>query len=123
MTIIITLVAGMFAGVLSGLLGVGGGLILIPIMIFLLDMSQHTAQGISLLVIIPTALAGIWQLHKAQLVNYKLALYLSIGAVLGALLSANFVQYIPADNLKKIFGVFVLFMGLRTIWSVQRKKQ
>ncbi len=123
MTIIITLVAGMFAGVLSGLLGVGGGLILIPIMIFLLDMSQHTAQGISLLVIIPTALAGIWQLHKAQLVNYKLAFYLSIGAVLGALLSANFVQYIPADNLKKIFGVFVLFMGLRTIWSVQRKKQ
>ena len=55
--IIITLLAGMSAGILSGLLGVGGGLILIPIMTFILGLSQHAAQGISLLVIIPTALA------------------------------------------------------------------
>jgi len=122
MTILITFIAGMFAGILSGLLGVGGGLILIPIMIFLLGMSQHTAQGISLLVIIPTALAGLWQLHKAKLIHYNLAFYLSLGAVLGALLSANFVHYIPADNLKRIFGIFVLFMGIRTIWSVKTKK-
>lgn len=113
--IIITLLAGMSAGILSGLLGVGGGLILIPIMTFILGLSQHAAQGISLLVIIPTALAGIWQLHKAKLVNYHLALYLAIGAIIGALISSATVQYIPAGSLKIIFGVFVIFAGIRTV--------
>lgn len=116
MTIILmTLLAGLSAGILSGLLGVGGGLIMIPIMTFLLGVSQHAAQGISLVVIIPTALAGIWQLHKAKLVNYQLALYLAIGAIIGALISSGLVQYIPADRLKMIFGVFVVITGIRTI--------
>ena len=119
----ITLLAGLFAGILSGLLGVGGGLVLIPIMIFLLGFSQHTAQGISLLVIIPTALAGLWQLHKAKLINYHLALYLSMGSIVGALISANFVQYIPAQDLKLIFGCFVIFMGARTILGTLKQKK
>jgi len=120
--IVITLLAGTAAGILSGLLGVGGGLILIPIMIFLLGMSQHAAQGISLLVIIPTAMAGIWQLHKAKLVNYNLALYLACGSIIGALISSSFVQYIPAERLKLIFGIFVIIMGIRTILGTTKPK-
>lgn len=114
-TIIITLLAGILSGILSGLLGLGGGVILIPIMLFVLHMSQHTAQGISLLVIIPTALAGLWQLQKAKLVNYRVALYLAVGAISGALLSANFVQYIPANYLKNLFAVFIICIGIKTI--------
>lgn len=113
--IIITLLSGVLSGILSGLLGLGGGVILIPIMLFVLHMSQHTAQGISLLVIIPTALAGLWQLQKDRLVNYKLALYLAAGSISGALLSANFVQYIPADYLKLLFGAFIICIGIKTI--------
>lgn len=120
--IIITLLAGLLAGILSGLLGVGGGLILIPMMIFLLGMSQHAAQGISLLVIIPTAMAGIWQLHKAKLVNYNLAMYLACGAIIGALMSASIVQYIPADRLKLVFGIFMISIGIRTIWLNSKSK-
>ena len=120
--IIMTLLAGLFAGILSGLLGVGGGLILIPIMTFLLGLSQHVAQGISLLVIIPTALAGLWQLHKSKLINYHLALYLALGSISGALMSSSFVQYVPAQHLKLIFGYFVILMGVRTILGTLKSK-
>lgn len=119
--ILITLLSGILSGILSGLLGLGGGVILIPIMLFILHMPQHTAQGISLLVIIPTALAGIWQLHKAKLVNYKLASYLALGSISGALVSSNFVHYIPADDLKLIFGVFIIGIGCKTIWDTNKK--
>lgn len=120
-TILITLLSGMLAGILSGLLGLGGGVILIPIMLFILHMSQHTAQGISLLVIIPTALAGIWQLHKAGLVNYQLAFYLAIGSISGALVSANVVQYIPATQLKLLFGLFIICIGCKILWETKNK--
>ena len=113
--VLVTLLAGILTGILSGLLGVGGGIILIPIMIFVLGMSQHAAQGISLLVIIPTALAGLWQLHKAKLINYEVALYLAIGSIIGALISASLVQYVPAANLKLLFGIFVIIIGIATI--------
>jgi uncharacterized membrane protein YfcA len=120
--ILITLLAGILAGILSGLLGVGGGLILIPIMVFLLGIPQHAAQGISLLVIIPTAIAAIWQLHKANLVNYTLAMHLALGSIIGALISSNLVQYVPSDRLKLIFGIFIIFMGIRTILGSLKSK-
>lgn len=120
MTIAITLAMGLFAGILSGLLGIGGGVVLVPMMVFILGVAQHTAQGISMIVIIPTALAGIMQFHKDKLIDYRVAAYLATGAVLGALISANFVQNIPADILKRVFGIFVILTGLRMILTKQK---
>lgn len=117
-----TLFAGLLAGILSGLLGVGGGIVLVPMMVFFLGLSQHIAQGISLLVIIPTAASGLWHLHKEKLVDYRTAALLSIGAIIGATLSASFVQSIPAAELKKIFGVFVIIMGGRMVFAKNRAK-
>lgn len=106
---------GLLCGILSGLLGIGGGVVLVPVMVLLLGITQHIAQGISMLVIIPTSLAAIYQLHKANLVDYRLAGWLAGGAIAGALVSANFVQYIPAEELKRIFGVFIIFSGVRML--------
>lgn len=113
---------GLTAGVISGLLGVGGGAVLVPMLVFFLGLTQHMAQGISLVYIIPTAIAGLIQLHRKQLVDYRMAMYLAIGSVAGALLSANFVQYIPGSDLKRIFGVFVIFTGVRMIMAKEKKK-
>jgi hypothetical protein len=123
MIILITLIIGMITGILSGLLGVGGGIIMVPMMVFVLGVAQHAAHGVSLLVIIPTALAGIWQLHKEKLIHYRMAGYLAVGAVIGALISANFVQDIPANDLKRIFGIFVIIMGSRVILTTSNIKQ
>ncbi|MCX7779362.1 MAG: sulfite exporter TauE/SafE family protein [Negativicutes bacterium] len=116
MTLWATAIAmGMATGILSGLMGVGGGVILVPMLAVFLGIPQHTAQGISMIVIIPTAIAGIMHLMKEKLVNYRVAGFLALGAVCGSLISANFVQYIPGDALKKIFGIFVIFTGIRMI--------
>lgn len=120
MELAVILGAGLAAGLLSGLMGVGGGLILVPILVFVLGFSQHAAQGISLAVILPTALAGVWQFHRQGLVRYRLAALLSLGAVGGALASSSLVQEVSPELLRRWFGVFVIVMGARMARS--RKK-
>lgn len=111
----IILAIGLLTGVLSGLLGVGGGVVLIPMMVFILGAEQHMAQGVSMLFIIPTALSGLYYLAKNKLVDLQVAMLIAAGAVSGALVSANFAHFIPGDDLKKIFGIFVIYSGIRMI--------
>lgn len=118
---LIVVAMGASVGLLSGLLGIGGGVVLVPMLVFLLGIAQHTAQGISMLVIIPTSLVSVWIFYKQQLINYQVAAYMATGAVLGALISANFVQDVPASDLKRIFGIFVIFSGLRMLWATRKK--
>lgn len=115
MDVLLLLAMGGATGILSGLLGVGGGVVLIPMMVFLLGTPQHLAQGVSMLFIIPTALSGLWHLHRQKLVNLPVAMYIGAGSIAGALISANFVQFIPGDDLKKLFGVFVIYSGIRMV--------
>ena len=119
-TIISTVGIGLIAGVLSGLLGIGGGVIMVPLMVFVLGIGQHMAQGISMLVIIPTSLVAIYHLHKDNLVDYRISAYLAAGAVTGALISANYVQYIPAGDLKRLFGIFIIFTGVRMLLAKKK---
>ena len=112
---LIILAMGLSTGILSGLLGVGGGVVLVPMMVFLLGTEQHLAQGISMLFIIPTALSGLYHLIKCKLVDLRVAMFLASGAVVGALISANYVQYIPAADLKRLFGAFVIISGIRMV--------
>ncbi len=121
MTLLLTLAIGLVGGVLSGLLGIGGGVVLIPMMVFILGIAQHTAQGISMLVIIPTALVALWHFHKDKMVDYRMAGLLALGAVSGALITANFVQYIPGNDLKKLFGVFIIYTGIRMVMAKPKK--
>lgn len=118
--LLITIAIGLLTGLLSGLLGIGGGVVMVPLMVFGLGLNQHLAQGISMVVIIPTSLAAIYHLHKAQLVDYRIAAYIAAGAICGALISANFVQQIPAAELKRIFGIFVIFTGGRMLLAKKK---
>lgn len=119
--IFLTLAIGLVGGVLSGLLGIGVGVVLIPMMVFILGIAQHTAQGISMLVIIPTALVALWHFHKDKMVDYRMAGLLALGAVSGALVTANFVQYIAGSDLKKLFGVFIIYTGIRMVAAKAKK--
>ena len=75
----------------------------------------YLAQGISMLFIIPTALSGLYHLVRSNMVDLRVAMYIAAGALAGALVSANFVQYIPAADLKKLFGAFVIYSGIRMV--------
>jgi len=120
-TVLIIFSIGLSVGLLSGLLGIGGGVVLVPMLVLLLGVAQHTAQGISMLVIIPTSIVSVWIFYKEKLINYQAATYMAVGAVLGALISANFVQVVPASDLKHIFGIFVIFSGVRMLLGTRNK--
>ncbi|MBP1764585.1 MAG: Sulfite exporter TauE/SafE [Firmicutes bacterium] len=120
-SILVIFVSGLCAGMASGILGVGGGIILVPVMVFILGLTQHMAQGISLLVIIPTALSGAYHLHKEKLIHYRTAFYLAVGAVIGTILSSNFVQMVPGKLLQETFGIFIIFTGLKMIFTKSKK--
>ncbi len=119
--IIVAIAVGLVGGILSGLLGIGGGVVMVPLMVFILGIGQHMAQGISLLVIIPTAAVALWHFHKNKMVDYRMAGLLALGAIVGALISANFVQYIPASDLKKLFGIFIIYTGIRMVTAKAKK--
>jgi uncharacterized membrane protein YfcA len=110
---LIALAVGLFAGVISGLMGIGGGNVLVPASTILLALEQHQAQGVSLLVIVPTASSGAWSHYKRGNVDLKVALLLSGGAIPGGLAGARIAQGIPSDQLRVTFGVLLLYFALR----------
>ena len=112
---------GFFAGILTGIMGIGGGVVLVPMMVLLLGVQQHLAQGISMLVIIPTVLVAIFKLRKSRLFQFRLALLLAAGSMLGSLVSSNLVQQIDGAVLKRIFGLLVIYSSYKMIFPPVKK--
>lgn len=106
---------GFIAGIFSGLLGIGGGIILIPLMVTYLGVSQHMAHGTSLATIIPTALTASLVYGFTNSINFSPALPLAIGSIIGASLGSRWMKSIPPKQLKQLFGVFLIIIGIRMI--------
>ncbi len=115
MHIVIAVAVGLVAGVISGMLGVGGGTISIPAMVLLLGVEQHTAQGVSLAAMMFTALVGAF-IHYRQ-GNVKLsAVFLIIpSAVAFSFLGAWAAGHVTAEWLTRAFAIFLLLMGCRML--------
>jgi uncharacterized membrane protein YfcA len=110
---LISLAVGMFTGVVSGLMGIGGGNVLVPASTILLGLEQHQAQGVSLIVIIPTAISGAMSHYRRGNVNVRIALLLIPGAIVGGFIGARIAQPIPSDLLRIIFGILLFYFALR----------
>ncbi|MFC1478011.1 sulfite exporter TauE/SafE family protein [Candidatus Margulisiibacteriota bacterium] len=111
-----TLMIGLCAGFFSGLLGIGGAVIMVPAMVYILKVSQHLAQGTALLIIIPTAIAGVLVYSKNNHVDVNMAIIITVTAILGGLIGASAAQYVPAVILRKMFGIFMIFIGLQMLF-------
>ncbi len=107
---------GIVTGLVNGLLGIGGGTILIPAMVFALGVSQHQAHGTSLAVILPTTVASCVIYGLNNDLNYTVALEVAMGGILGGYLGAKLMNKIPADRLRQFFGVFMFLAGLRMMF-------
>lgn len=114
-------IIGFLAGVLSGL-AVGGGTLLVPALVFISGVTQHMAQGVTLLSFIPTSLVAVITHYKMGNVKPRLALYLTLGTVGGAVLGSLTAVQIPAPYLRRIFGVFLLIMGIYEFFCKVHKK-
>ena len=109
------LLVGLTAGVLAGLFGIGGGLIMVPAMVLLFSFDQHTAQGTSLLVIIPAAAAGSVTHYRQGRLVVGGALALAAGGVIGALIGSTTALTLDDGLLQRLFALFLIAMAIRLL--------
>jgi len=107
---------GLVAGVISGLLGIGGGIIIVPALVFLLSFSQHAAQGTTLAMLVPPiGLLAAWMYYSKGFVDVKVAGLMCAGFFIGGLLGAKFAIAISDMTLTRIFGVALLCVSVKMI--------
>jgi uncharacterized membrane protein YfcA len=106
---------GLLVGVLSALLGVGGGVVMVPFIVLALSVGQHTAEGTSLLVIVPTAAVGVIAHHRSGFVSFLSGALMGVGGIVGSFIGAAIALEFSAGFLETLFGAFVIMMGVRLI--------
>ena len=116
MNIFFYVLLGLVAGIFSGLIGIGGGIILVPALALLFGLSQHTAQGTTLaLMVPPIGLLAAWTYYKGGFVDLKIAALICLGFFVGGLVGAKFATGISEQVLRKVFGVALLAASLKMI--------
>lgn len=113
---------GFCAGIISGM-GIGGGTILIPALLFLTDISQQQAQGVNLIYFIPTAITALITHQKKGSLDWKTARPLAALGLAGAAAGAFLAVSLQSELLRKIFGGFLFLMGLSEIFKKDKKKE
>jgi len=118
------LLLGAFAGVLAGLLGVGGGLVIVPVLAFIFgdrgfESIMHMAVGTSLATIVLTSISSVRAHHRRGAVRWEVFARLTPGIILGALAGAALAEQMPSDRLRLVFGVFELLVALQMALSLR----
>ena len=114
MEILILLFIGLLAGFMSGLIGIGGGIVIIPALVYLLGYSQQNAQGTSLgLLLLPIGILAVLNYHKAGFVNIKAAAIMCITFIIGSYITSKIAVELPETIIKKMFAVFLLFYAAK----------
>jgi len=104
-----------FGGLASGLLGIGGGLLIVPIMTFAMGMAIHLATATSMFTMIFTSISEVAQHYQANHINFETALLLALGAIFGAQVGAFTSKRISSKNLRRVFGIVVIVSGVNMI--------
>jgi uncharacterized protein len=115
LTVVTLLAIGVAAGFLAGLLGVGGGILLVPAMVLLLGFDQHVAQGTSLVVIVPAALIGTWTHYRRGTIRPRDAMLVAAGGVVGAVIGSLSALSIDDEILRRLFALVLLATAIRML--------
>lgn len=108
-------VTGALMGTLSGMLGIGGGVVAVPLLMFLVGMDPKMAMGTSLAVIVPVAISGCYKQFRQGNVNFKAAALIAVAGIPAAYLGAHLNGVLPKDLLTQIFAVFLIFIGIKML--------
>ena len=118
----ILVLVGLAAGVISGMFGVGGGVIIVPALVILAGFSQHKAVGTSLAVLLPpVGIAATMEYYRHGNVGLRAALIIAAGLVLGAWIGAFFANKMSGPHLRLSFGVFICVMGIYMIYGAGKR--
>ncbi len=117
-TILILSIIGLFAGILSGFVGVGGGVIIVPALVFFLGLTQHEAQGTSLFVLMtPVVALAVLNYWKAGNVNWKFALIIATTFLVGGFIGSKLSLRLSPGLVKLIFGIYMAYVSFKLIVS------
>ena len=120
MSDVLAVLSGFLVGLLSGVIGIGGGVLLVPVMVIAFRFGQHVAQGTSLVAIIPISLVGAVTHQREGHVNLPAAAWMGLVGVAGALAGAELALHLHPQVLARLFGFFLVVSALR-VWPRLKK--
>lgn len=122
--ILIIILVGVAAGMLGGLVGVGGGIIIVPALVYFIGMSQKSAQGTSLgLIMLPVGILGVLQYYKQGHVDFRVVGILAIGFLVGSYFGSKIALSLPQETVKKIFAVLMVIIAVKMLFFDNTKKE
>lgn len=114
MQIVLLIALGLITGIFSGVIGIGGGIIVIPSLVYFLSMSQQMAQGTTLAMMVPPiGLLAAYTYYKEGFIDFKVAALLCIGFFIGGLFGAKLAVHLPSLVLKKVFAVVLFILSIK----------
>ena len=123
-TILIIILVGIAAGILGGLVGVGGGIIIVPALVYFIGFSQKTAQGTSLgLIMLPVGILGVLQYYKQGHVDFKVVGMLAVGFLLGSYFGSKVALSLSQETVKKIFAILMIVIAVKMLFFDKEKKE
>lgn len=115
-TILILLLVGLLAGFLSGLIGIGGGVVIVPVLVYFLHMNQKAAQGTTLFMFLfPIGILGVYNYYKEGQLDYKSALIMALTFIIGSYFGSKTALTIDTKLVKQVFGAFIILIGLKML--------
>jgi len=123
-TILILVLVGVAAGILGGLVGIGGGIIIVPSLIYFLNFSQKSAQGTSLgLLLLPVGIFGVLEYYKQGHVDLKIVVILAIGFLAGSYFGSKIALSLPQETVKKIFAILMIILAIKMLFFDKPHKE
>ena len=114
----LALLTGTLIGVISGMIGIGGGILLVPCLVYFFNMSQHRAQGTSLAaLLLPVGFLAFWEYYRAGNADLKIGLVVAVGFFVGGYFGGAFAQQVSGIVLRKTFAVVLMAVGLRMFFQ------
>ena len=121
-TVLILLLIGLFAGVLSGVIGIGGGIVIVPALVYFIGFSQRTAQGTSLaILLLPIGLLGVIQFYKAGYVDVKVTAVIALAFFIGSYFGSRIALTISQEVLKKCFAILLIIIAVKMLFIDKRE--
>ena len=121
-TILILILVGIAAGMLSGLVGVGGGIVIVPALVLILGFSQKMAMGTSLgILLLPVGILAVFQYYKLGYVDVRVVLIISAAFIFGGYFGSKIALSLPQETIKKIFAVFMIIIAIKLLFFDKKK--
>ncbi|MEP6728946.1 MAG: sulfite exporter TauE/SafE family protein [Bacteroidota bacterium] len=120
-TILLLVIIGLAAGILSGMIGIGGGIIIVPALVFVLGFTQQQAQGTSLgLLLLPVGILAVMNYYKQGFIDVKVVGIMSVTFILGGWLGSKIALSLPQETVKKIFAIILIVVAVKMLFFDKR---